>query len=286
MVVESATRIVRAPGMQDDNLRIAAAARTVGGAQHQVMVLIDTGARVSLIRKGLIPFEASSPAVNPIRLLTAGKQALRGGEREVQVDLVFAGCDEDTGEPVQVVAPTALFEAEITDDVIVSYTWLGARGFDVSPRRHGLFGRVGDTRVWVRGQAATTADPPVASLQIRRTSTKPKRALDLFSGTGSATRVLQAHGFNVVSVDNDPRWEPTHCVNILEWDYAARYDPGTFDIVVAAPPCTEFSRALTTRPRCLDQAYQLVAKTLEIVDYFQPAVWWLETPAHGLLARS
>ena len=48
----------------------------------------------------------------------------------------------------------------------------------------------------------------------------------------------------------------------MTWDYAKAYDPGTFEIIVAAPPCTEFSRALTTRPRNLNQALALVRKTL------------------------
>jgi len=86
-------------------------------------------------------------------------------------------------------------------------------------------------------------------------------------------------------VNNDPRWNPDICQDILEWDYT-ELDPGTFDIVLAAPPCTEFSPALTTRSRRPDQALRLVQRDLEIFDYLQPAIWWLETPAYGLLARS
>ena len=109
---------------------------------------------------------------------------------------------------------------------------------------------------------ASNGAQAVVPVMVRRTSTKPKRALDLFSGTGSAARVLQAHGFRVVTVDCDPKWRPEHCVDILTWDYAAAYVPGDFDIIVAAPPCTEFSKALTTRLRCLDHAFRLVGKAL------------------------
>ena len=122
-------------------------------------------------------------------------------------------------------------------------------------------------------------------IEGRLTDPKPRMALDLFSGLGSATRVLQAHGFQVESVDNDPRRKPTICENILTWDYEAAFVPGTFELVVASPPCTEYSRALTTRRRCLAEADALVRKALEVIEYFQPAKWWLETPAHGLLAR-
>ena len=48
-------------------------------------------------------------------------------------------------------------------------------------------------------------------------------------------------------------------------------------------PCTEFSRALTTRPRNLDLAARVAQKALEIIRYFQPAHWWIEIPRYGLL---
>jgi hypothetical protein len=47
----------------------------------------------------------------------------------------------------------------------------------------------------------------------------PKRMLDLFSGTGSVGRVYKQEGYEVVSVDSDPRWHPTYPVDVLTWDY-------------------------------------------------------------------
>jgi hypothetical protein len=283
---KTSTFVVRAPGMQDDHLRLRAVGHVLDRVEKSLLVLVDTGAQISLIRTGLIPDELFETAGKPVHLMTASQQPLRGGKRIVKLELIFSGFCEKSGEAVTVKAPCHLFEADISDDVIVSYTWLGERGIDVSPRRHGILCQDGTTRVWVPGIPAPDANPPVVPLMIRRTSTKPKYALDLFSGTGSAGSVLQAHGFQVVSVDVDPKWKPTHQVDVMTWDYAAAYVPGHFDIVVAAPPCTEFSRALTTRARCLDQALRLVKKALEIVEYFRPATWWLETPAHGVLAKS
>ena len=277
----------RAPGMQDDHLRIAAVGHVSEETRPKVLVLVDTGAQISLIRKGLIPSGEMQPMSNPIRLLTASKQLLRGGEKQVKVDLIFNGVCEDTGEEVQVVAPTLLCEAEISDDVIVSYTWLGERGFEISPRKHGMLCQVGDTRIWVSGLPAPEQNPTLVPIQVRRTSVQEKLALDLFSGTGSATRVLQSHGYRVISVDHDSKWEPTLQKDVLTWDYRNEgFPPGAFEIIVAAPPCTEFSLALTTRPRCLGPALELVEKTLEIIRYFQPDRWWLETPATGKLAKA
>ena len=52
-----------------------------------------------------------------------------------------------------------------------------------------------------------------------------------------------------------------------------------FDIVVASPPCTEYSAAKTTGVRKEEElADPLVKKALEIIQYFSPPVWWLETP--------
>ncbi len=62
-----------------------------------------------------------------------------------------------------------------------------------------------------------------------------------------------------------------------------KYDPKHFHVIWASPPCTEFSRALTTRTRNISSANQVVLKTLEIIEYFNPPVWYIENPQSGLL---
>jgi len=92
-------------------------------------------------------------------------------------------------------------------------------------------------------------------------------------------------GYEVVSLDNDPRWGPTILVDVLEWDYRAAYPPGYFQRNFCSPQCSEYSRAKTTRPRNLDMADTLVRRALEIVEYLRPEVWWLENPRWGLLSK-
>ena len=50
-----------------------------------------------------------------------------------------------------------------------------------------------------------------------------KRALDLFSGSKSVSNRLRELGYEVVSLDINPRYKPDICVDILQWQYAKMY---------------------------------------------------------------
>ena len=86
------------------------------------------------------------------------------------------------------------------------------------------------------------------------------RLLELFSGTKSVGRAFEALGWEVTSLDTDATTRPTICADIQEWDDRT-YPPGHFDFIWASPVCTEFSRALTRRPRRLTEGDGLVLKT-------------------------
>jgi len=106
------------------------------------------------------------------------------------------------------------------------------------------------------------------------------RFLDLFSGTGSVGDVARDLGYDVISVDRDmPAY---HQEDIMQWNYF-EYPPKHFDVIWASPPCTEYSRALTTRPRKLEEANVIVERVLAILEYFEPRYWLLENPQSGLL---
>ena len=112
-----------------------------------------------------------------------------------------------------------------------------------------------------------------------------KRALDLSCGRKSATKVLEAHGYQVECLDNDPKREPTIFKDVLQWEYK-KFPRGFFDIIVASPPCTEYSAAKTVGVRReAELADPLVKKALEIIRYFAPPIWWLETPRNGRLTK-
>ena len=54
------------------------------------------------------------------------------------------------------------------------------------------------------------------------------RLLELFSGTGSIGRAFEAEGWEVVSVDLDPKFRPTVCCDVMQLDERSL---GSFDMV-------------------------------------------------------
>ena len=92
-------------------------------------------------------------------------------------------------------------------------------------------------------------------------------------------------GWEVIDVDRDGRFGAEVQVDILTWDYMNAYTRGYFDVIWASPDCTQYSIARTTAktPRDLEGADRLVAKCREIIDYFEPNVWFIENPDTGLL---
>ena len=113
---------------------------------------------------------------------------------------------------------------------------------------------------------------------------KKKRALDLFSGSGSVAHALRNQGYEVFTLDNNPRCNANWQVDILEWPVEEFYKPGYFHLVAASPPCTEYSNAMTCRPRELEKADRIVQRTIDIINYLKPSMWWIENPRHGKLS--
>ena len=114
--------------------------------------------------------------------------------------------------------------------------------------------------------------------------------LELFSGTGSVGKCCKEIGYEVVSVDLI--LPADHQVNIMDFDYK-QYPKDFFDIVWASPPCTNYSKlqdcwlgrkrkgVVYTREiqeKEMEEDDKLVLKTLEIINYFNPQLWFIENP--------
>jgi len=102
---------------------------------------------------------------------------------------------------------------------------------------------------------------------------------ELFSGTGSVGKVAGDFGFDVVSLDLKNANINT---DILQWNYK-EFNRNDFDVIWASPPCIEYSIAKTTGVRKIEEGNRIVLKTIEIIDYFKPKVWFIENPQTGLL---
>ena len=116
--------------------------------------------------------------------------------------------------------------------------------------------------------------------------------LELFSGTGSVSNICEKLGHTVVSVDIcDKFYKPTHCIDILRWDYT-QYDKNHFDIIWASPPCNTFSKMtfLTKNKQQelndeLEFGLPLLRKTQEIIEYFNHKYHFIENPATGRMGN-
>ncbi len=96
------------------------------------------------------------------------------------------------------------------------------------------------------------------------TQKQKKRASDFFCGTKSVTCSLEDLGFEVVRLDIRKSCAPTNETDILEWDYKKCCHQHELEEVFASVPCTEFSKALTTRPRNLKLADKIARKNWNV----------------------
>ncbi|WP_255592355.1 DNA cytosine methyltransferase [Thermosulfurimonas sp. F29] len=102
--------------------------------------------------------------------------------------------------------------------------------------------------------------------------------LDLFSGLGGASRAMRERGWQVYTVDVDPRFAPDFLCDVR--DFLDRW-PGEerVDLLWASPPCDEFSRAEKPwyeEDRPSPEALSLVWEVFRIVRELSPKLWILE----------
>ena len=104
------------------------------------------------------------------------------------------------------------------------------------------------------------------------------RMLDLFSGLGGASRAMREAGWEVITVDNDPSFNPDICIDIRDFHFFnVLY--GHVDLLWASPPCEEFSR--WSMPWCRKKnpappSLDLLKATIRIIDEANPDYWVIE----------
>ena len=119
------------------------------------------------------------------------------------------------------------------------------------------------------------------------------RILELFSGTHSVGKVCNEREYQVISLDLE---DADINIDILEWDYTI-YPVGYFDCIWASPPCHTFSNLTVcnigrrlksinmevfTREIMMERqeniGLPILNKTKEIINYFQPEIYFIENP--------
>tara|TARA_R110002167_G_scaffold356291_3_gene571020 strand:- start:17668 stop:18324 length:657 start_codon:yes stop_codon:yes gene_type:complete len=117
------------------------------------------------------------------------------------------------------------------------------------------------------------------------------RLLELFCGTKSVGKVFQEKGWEVDSLDINPKFKPTICEDILEWDYET-IPVNRYDAIWCSPDCSTFSIATSGKYRSVAEPYgkeneyqrqavignRCVDKCIDIINYFNPASWFIENP--------
>lgn len=124
------------------------------------------------------------------------------------------------------------------------------------------------------------------------------RVLDLFSGLGGFSQAFVNHGWEVLRIDNNPLLSEvphTYIIDIFEFRDSLKnaLDKGEAilrpDVILASPPCYEFSnafdapRGIAARQNKLDSYepdMQFLIVTLEIIELLCPK-WWVIENVHG-----
>lgn len=110
------------------------------------------------------------------------------------------------------------------------------------------------------------------------------RVLDLFCGLKGWSAPFTA-GHEVVTLDFDPRFNPTICADILKVSVADF--GGAFDVVLASPPCEGFSvmnigknwhHDHTPKTQSAWLGLSILTKTVELITELAPRFWVIENP--------
>jgi site-specific DNA-cytosine methylase len=98
--------------------------------------------------------------------------------------------------------------------------------------------------------------------------------LDLFSGLGGASQAMKQRGWNVITVDIEPRFEPTHVMDVKDY----KHNGDGIDLLWASPPCIEFSKDCMPKSwhRTAQPDTALLEHTVRIINEVKPRYWIIE----------
>ena len=97
--------------------------------------------------------------------------------------------------------------------------------------------------------------------------------IDICCGLKGASQMMTARGWNVVTLDIDPRFSPAIVADVRDWHWAG----SPVDLLWMSPPCDEFAREWmpwSKTGRAPDMS--IVDACRRLVDEIQPRYWVLE----------
>ena len=62
-------------------------------------------------------------------------------------------------------------------------------------------------------------------------------------------------------MDRNPTTDPTICMDIMDWDYKAAFQPGEVEIIYCSPPNMEIPSKFCDKKRYIDSATALVQES-------------------------
>ena len=113
------------------------------------------------------------------------------------------------------------------------------------------------------------------------------RVLDLFCGLKGWSQAFKDRGHTVITFDIESKFNPTVCNDIRLFNAHDFEGYGQFDIVLASPPCNQFSIASVYKhwkDKKPTEAIDLVSHTLRLILGLYPKWWILENPT-GMLRK-
>ena len=146
-----AVRVVHTPHGDDRQLHLKVRVRR-GQEKLVVDVLVDTGAQVSLVRRGLFKEESLQPSRRPVRLKVANGEIMGGGTHEATISMEFLE-HERLNRPDLAKRSTltgSFYVAEITDwDMIMGYDFMVGNAIEALPHRATLVRQDDECLTWL-----------------------------------------------------------------------------------------------------------------------------------------